>query len=193
MRTFELLLIALGLSMDAFAVSVASGATMKRLHLPNALKMGLFFGGFQALMPVLGWAAGLSARSFMSGWDHWIAFGLLAAIGGKMLWEAFKIKEEEECGGPKTCPFDTGTLTVLAIATSIDALAVGITFSVLSVSIITPVLVIGLITFAMSVGGVKIGSAGGHFFEHKMEAAGGVVLIVIGLKILLGHLGLLPF
>lgn len=190
MRTFELLLIALGLSMDAFAVSVASGATMKRLHLPNALKMGLFFGGFQALMPVLGWAAGLSARSFIAGWDHWIAFGLLAAIGGKMLWEAFKIKEEEECGGPKTCPFDTGTLTVLAIATSIDALAVGVTFSLLSVSIIAPVLVIGLVTFLMSVGGVKIGSAGGHFFEHKMEAAGGFILVAIGLKILLEHLGL---
>jgi putative Mn2+ efflux pump MntP len=193
MRTFELLLIALGLSMDAFAVSVASGATMKRLHLPNALKMALFFGGFQALMPVLGWLAGLGMKSFISGVDHWIAFALLSAIGGKMLYESFKIKEEEECGGPKTCPFDTGTLTVLAIATSIDALAVGITFSVLSVSIIAPVLVIGLVTFLMSVGGVKIGSAGGHFFEHKMEAAGGVILVAIGLKILLGHLGFISF
>ncbi len=189
MKTLELLLIALGLSMDAFAVSVASGATMKRLHLPNALKMGLFFGGFQALMPVLGWLAGLGMKSFISGVDHWVAFGLLTAVGGKMLYEAFKIKEEEDCGGPKTCPFDTGTLTVLAIATSIDALAVGVTFSVLAVSIITPVLVIGLVTFLMSVAGVKIGSAGGHFFEHKMEAAGGFILIAIGLKILLGHLG----
>ena len=191
MKTLELLLIALGLSMDAFAVSVASGATMKRLHLPNALKMGLFFGGFQALMPVLGWLAGLGMKSFISGVDHWVAFGLLTAVGGKMLYEAFKIKEEEDCGGPKTCPFDTGTLTVLAIATSIDALAVGVTFSVLAVSIITPVLVIGLVTFLMSVAGVKIGSAGGHFFEHKMEAAGGFILIAIGLKILLEHLGVL--
>jgi len=190
MNTPELLLIALGLSMDAFAVAVASGATMKRLHLPRALKMALFFGGFQALMPVLGWLAGLGMKSFISGVDHWIAFGLLTAIGGKMLYEAFKIKEEEDCGGPKTCPFDTGTLTVLAIATSIDALAVGVTFSVLSVSIITPVLVIGLVTFAMSVGGVKLGSSGGHFFEHRMEAAGGLILIAIGLKILIGHLGL---
>jgi len=176
--------------MDAFAVAIASGATMKRLHLPDALKMGLFFGGFQALMPVLGWGAGLSMRSFISGWDHWIAFGLLLGVGGKMLYEAFQMKEEEECGGPKTCPFDTGTLTVLAIATSIDALAVGLTFSLLALSIIGPVLVIGLVTFFMSVAGVKIGSAGGHFFEHKMEAAGGIILIVIGLKILLGHLGL---
>lgn len=190
MAVIEILLVALGLSMDAFAVSLASGATMKRLHLPNALKMGLFFGGFQALMPVLGWGAGLSMKDFISGWDHWIAFGLLSAVGGKMLYEAFKIKEEEECGGPKTCPFDTGTLTVLAIATSIDALAVGLTFSLLQLSIIGPVLVIGLVTFLMSVAGVKIGSAGGHFFEHKMEAAGGFILIAIGLKILLGHLGL---
>ncbi|MDD2804450.1 MAG: manganese efflux pump MntP family protein [Elusimicrobiales bacterium] len=191
MQTPELLLIALGLSMDAFAVAVASGATMKRLHLPNALKMGLFFGGFQALMPVLGWLAGLSLKGFISGVDHWIAFGLLSAIGGKMLYEAFKIKEEEECGGTKTCPFDTGTLTVLAIATSIDALAVGVTFAALAVSIVTPVLVIGAVTFAMSVAGVRLGSSGGHFFEHKMEAAGGLILIAIGLKILAGHLGLL--
>lgn len=175
--------------MDAFAVSLASGATMKRLHLPNALKMGLFFGGFQAFMPVLGWAAGLSMKNFISAWDHWIAFVLLSAVGGKMVYEAFKLKEEEECGGPKTCPFDTGTLTVLALATSIDALAVGLTFSLLRVSIITPVLVIGLVTFLMSVAGVKIGSKGGHFFEHKMEAAGGFILIAIGLKILLKHLG----
>lgn len=190
MPAIEILFIALGLSMDAFAVAIASGATMKRLHLPNALKMGLFFGGFQALMPVLGWGAGLSMRSFISGWDHWIAFGLLLLVGGKMLYESLQLKEEEECGGPKTCPFDTGTLTVLAIATSIDALAVGLTFSLLSLSIIGPVLVIGLVTFLMSVAGVKIGSAGGHFFEHKMEAAGGVILIAIGFKILLGHLGL---
>lgn len=192
-KLLEILLIALGLSMDAFAVAVASGATMKRLHLPNALKMALFFGGFQALMPVLGWAAGLSLKAYITAWDHWLAFGLLAAIGGKMLYEALKIKEEEECGGPKTCPFDNGTLTVLAIATSIDALAVGLTFSVLQVSIVAPVLVIGLVTFVMSVAGVRLGSVGGHFFEHKMEAVGGVVLIAIGLKILLGHLGFISF
>lgn len=190
MKTLELLLIALGLSMDAFAVAVASGATMKRLHLPNALKMGLFFGGFQALMPVVGWGAGLSLKGVISGVDHWIAFGLLSAIGGKMLYESFKIKEEEDCGGPKTCPFDTGTLTVLAIATSIDALAVGVTFAALAVSIVTPVLVIGAVTFAMSVAGVRLGSSGGHFFEHRMEAAGGAILIAIGLKILAEHLGL---
>ncbi|MDO8804651.1 MAG: manganese efflux pump MntP family protein [Elusimicrobiota bacterium] len=188
MKLVEILFIALGLSMDAFAVSVASGATMKRLHIPNALKMGLFFGGFQALMPVLGWAAGLSMKNFISGWDHWIAFCLLSAVGGKMLYEAFKIKEEEECGGEKTCPFNTGTLTVLAVATSIDALAVGLTFSLLQVSIIAPALIIGLVTFLMSVAGVRLGTTGGHFFEHKMEAAGGLILIGIGFKILFSHL-----
>jgi len=188
-NTFEVLFLALGLSMDAFAVSVASGATMKRLHLSNALKMGLFFGAFQAIMPVIGWLAGLGMKNFIAGVDHWIAFFLLAAVGGKMLYEALQLKEEEDCGDKKSCPFDTGTLTVLAIATSIDALAVGITFSLLSVSIVAPVLLIGLVTFLMSVGGVKLGTAGGHFFEHKMEAAGGVVLILIGLKILLEHLG----
>lgn len=189
MRTFKILVIALGLSMDAFAVSVASGATMKRLHIPDAVKMGLFFGGFQALMPALGWAAGLSMKAFISDWDHWLAFFLLSAVGGKMVYEAFKIKEEEDCAG-RNCPFDTGTLTVLAIATSIDALAVGLTFSLLQVSIVAPVLTIGLVTFLMSVAGVRLGSAGGHFFEHKMEAAGGFLLIGMGLKLLLSHLGL---
>ena len=188
MKLLEILFIALGLSMDAFAVAVASGATMKRLHLPNALKMAVFFGGFQALMPVLGWAAGLSMKSIIAGWDHWIAFGLLAAVGGKMIYEAFEIKKEEECGKDKTCPFDTGTLTVLAIATSIDAQAVGLTFSLLQVSIIAPALIIGVVTFFMSVAGVKLGSAGGHFFENKMEIAGGLLLIGIGFKILFDHL-----
>ncbi|MEK7722413.1 MAG: manganese efflux pump MntP family protein [Elusimicrobiota bacterium] len=189
MKLLEILLIALGLSLDAFAVSAASGATMKRLHLPNALKMGAFFGGFQALMPVLGWAAGRSMKNFITGWDHWIAFGLLSAVGGKMVYEAFKLKEEAECAGDKTCPFNTGTLTVLAIATSIDALAVGLTFSMLQVSLIAPVLIIGLVTFLMSVAGVRIGSTGGRFFGHKLEAAGGFILIVMGLKILAEHLG----
>ena len=190
MKLLEVLFIALGLSMDAFAVSVASGATMKRLHFPNAMKMGLFFGGFQMLMPVAGWAAGLRMKNFISAWDHWIAFGLLSAVGGKMIYESFKMKEAEGCPGAKPCPFDTGTLTVLAVATSIDALAVGLTFSLLLVSIIGPVLLIGLVTFLMSVAGVKIGSAGGHFFENKMETAGGLILIAIGLKILSDHFGL---
>ena len=173
--------------MDAFAVSIASGATMKKMNVRSALKMGIFFGGFQAFMPVIGWLAGLGMKNFISEWDHWIAFALLMFIGGKMLWESFVT--EKECEGKKTCPFDTGTLTVLAIATSIDALAVGLTFSMLKVSIAAPAVIIGAVTFALSVTGVKIGSAGGHFFENKMEALGGAVLILIGFKILLQHLG----
>ena len=186
MKMVEILLIALGLSMDAFAVSLASGATMKRLEIKNALKMGLFFGGFQTLMPVIGWLAGIGMKSFISGWDHWIAFGLLTLVGGKMIYEAMQMEEAEK---GETSPFDTGTLFILAVATSIDALAVGITFSVLSVSIIMPVIVIGLVTFALSAAGVHLGVKGGHFFEGKIEIAGGLILFGIGLKILLEHLG----
>lgn len=191
MHPAEVFFIALGLSVDSFAVAIASGATMKRLHLPHALKMGLFFGGFQALMPAAGWAAGLTLQKAISGWEPWLAFFLLAGVGGKMIYGSLKMKEEEDCGAPgRTCPFDTGTLTVLAVATSLDALAVGFTFSLLNVSIAGPVLVIGLVTFLASVAGVKIGSAGGHFFENRMETAGGLVLVAIGLKILLGRFGL---
>ncbi len=160
---------------------------MKKLEMKNALKMGLFFGGFQAIMPVIGWLAGIGMKSFITGVDHWIAFGLLTLIGGKMIYEAMKIKPEEE-SGPGSRPFDTGMLFILAVATSIDALAVGITFSVLSVSIILPALVIGGVTFVMSVTGVRLGVKGGHFFENKIEVAGGLILFGIGLKILLDHL-----
>lgn len=186
MKMLEILLIALGLSMDAFAVSLASGATMKRLELRNALKMGLFFGAFQALMPVIGWLAGIGMKSFIAGWDHWIAFGLLTLVGGKMIYEAMEIKEADEGG---KSPFDTGTLFVLAVATSIDALAVGVTFSMLSVSIVLPVIIIGTVTFALSAAGVQLGVKGGHFFEGKVEIAVGLILFGIGLKILLEHLG----
>jgi len=186
MKMVEILLIALGLSMDAFAVSIASGATMKRLEIKNALKMGLFFGAFQALMPVIGWLAGIGMKSFIAGWDHWIAFGLLTLVGGKMIYEAMEIKETEEGRGS---PFDTGTLFVLAVATSIDALAVGVTFSMLSVSIVLPVVIIGLVTFALSAAGVRLGVKGGNLFEGKIEIAGGLILFGIGLKILLEHLG----
>ncbi|MDT8286297.1 MAG: manganese efflux pump MntP family protein [Elusimicrobiales bacterium] len=189
MPLVEMLLLALALSMDAFAVAVASGATMSRLNVPHALKMGAFFGGFQAMMPVLGWLAGRGMKDYIERFDHWLAFGLLAAIGGKMIYESLRIKEEEECGGEKACPFHTWTLTVLAVATSIDALAVGLTFSFLRVSIAAPVLVIGGVTFLMSLAGVRLGAAGGHFFEHRMEAAGGAILILIGFKILFSHLG----
>jgi putative Mn2+ efflux pump MntP len=183
-KTLEILLIALGLAMDAFAVSIASGATMKRLEIKNALKMGLFFGGFQTFMPVIGWFAGIGMKTFITGWDHWLAFGLLTFVGGKMIHEALCHEKSEESANSR--PFDTGALLILALATSIDALAVGITFSVLSVSILVPVLVIGLVTFCFSVAGVQLGVKGGHFFENKVEIIGGLILFAIGLKILLG-------
>ena len=138
-------------------------------------------------MPVIGWFAGIGMKSFITGWDHWLAFGLLTLVGGKMIYEAMWIKEDE-LRGAKKCPFDTGVLLILALATSIDALAVGITFSVLSVSIILPVIIIGLVTFILSAAGVQIGVRGGHFFENKIEIAGGLILIGIGGKILVSHL-----
>ncbi|HCE97552.1 MAG: hypothetical protein A2X34_10110 [Elusimicrobia bacterium GWC2_51_8] len=187
MKTLEILFIALGLSMDAFAVAVAGGATMKKLHIPRALKMGFFFGGFQVIMPALGWLAGFRLKNYISGFDHWVAFGLLGFIGGKMIYESFEMEEEQNCAG-KPSPFDTGTLTMLSIATSIDALAVGLTFSMLTVSIAGPALIIGLVTFIVSIFGVALGSKVGHFFEKRIEALGGLILIAIGLKILFEHL-----
>ena len=184
MKTLEVMLIAFGLAMDAFAVAVASGATMKELNVRHALKMALFFGAFQTFMPVIGWFAGVGMKSYISGWDHWLAFGLLAFVGGKMILEGLELKGERN-----SCrPFDTGTLLVLSVATSIDALAVGITFSVLGVSILMPVLVIGLVTFLLSAAGVRIGVSGGHFCENRIGILGGVILLAIGVKILLTHL-----
>ena len=185
----EILLIALGLAMDAFAVSIVSGAAMRRIKVRNALKMALFFGLFQAVMPLAGWLAGHTLRNYIGAFDHWIAFGLLTIIGGRMVYGSFRLKEDSDCAGSSSCPFDTGTLTMLSLATSIDAMAVGITFSMLSVSVLLPVAVIGAVTFVLSGAGVYIGARGGHLFESRVEAAGGLILIGIGLKILLEHTG----
>jgi len=176
--------IAVGLAMDAFAVAVASGFSLEKLQVRQALRMALFFGGFQMLMPVVGWLAGLSLRNFITGYDHWVAFALLGFIGGKMIYESFSLTDRKKSADP----FRPAMLLVLAIATSIDALAVGITFAFLTVSIIRPVLIIGVITFALSFTGVYLGRRLGHLFERKIELFGGVVLIAIGLKILLEHL-----
>jgi len=185
MGIVELLLIAVGLSMDALAVSVASGALIRELRIKHALKIGLFFGGFQALMPFIGWLCGVRLKAYISGVDHWIAFIILAFIGGKMIYEAFELKEDT-CR--KADPCDTRLLFVLAVATSIDALAVGLSFSLLGMTILMPVLVIGAVTFAISFAGVYAGNRFGHLFENKIEIAGGVILIAIGLKILIEHL-----
>lgn len=190
----ELVLLAVGLSMDAFAVSICKGLGMKKINLKVAVVLGLFFGGFQAGMPVIGWALGSQFMGIIGPIDHWIAFILLAFIGGKMLWEAFTEGEDEgedEGDGKDAEKIDLGEYMILAIATSIDALAVGISFAALSVDIMPAVSLIGITTFIFSVAGVVIGHTFGARYEKPATIVGGVVLIFIGLKILLEHLGIL--
>ena len=184
METVTIIVLALGLAMDAFAISIICGATYRQLHIRHAVRMALFFGGFQAVMPLIGSLAGLTVRTYIEGYDHWVAFTLLAAIGGKMIYESFKIKSAEKTFDPSNIL----TLLVLAVATSIDALAVGITLSLITTSIAIAVTIIGLVTFALSYLGVSIGKRFGHFFESKIEALGGIAIIAIALKILATHL-----
>lgn len=186
----ELVLLAVGLSMDAFAVSICKGLGMKKINLKVAVVLGLFFGGFQAGMPVIGWALGSQFMSIIGPIDHWIAFILLAFIGSKMLWEAFT-EDEDEDDGKDAEKIELGEYLILAIATSIDALAVGISFAALSVDIVPAVSLIGITTFIFSVAGVAIGRIFGARYERPATIVGGVVLILIGLKILLEHLGIL--
>lgn len=190
MGLVELLLIAVGLSMDAFAVSICKGLGMKRVNLKVAVTLALFFGGFQALMPLIGWALGSQFLGIIGPIDHWVAFVLLAVIGGKMLWEAFGEGDEESDGKPAD-RIDLGEFLILAIATSIDALAVGISFAALAVDIVPSVALIGVTTFALSIAGVFVGNFFGSRYERPASIVGGVVLILIGTKILLEHLGIL--
>lgn len=189
----ELLLVGVGLSMDAFAVSVCKGLCMKRLNMRQALVIALFFGGFQALMPLIGWALGTQFEQFITPVDHWIAFGLLLIIGAKMLWDSFHGDDDEQLSCAVDGRLDLRELTMMAVATSIDALAVGITFAFLRVDIVVSVVVIGVTTFALSLVGVAVGHRFGARYEKTATIAGGVVLILIGLKILLEHLGILAF
>ena len=191
MGIIELALIGAGLSMDAFAVSVCKGLGMKRLNMRQAFVIALFFGVFQAVMPVIGWVLGTGFQSYISPVDHWIAFALLAFIGGKMLFDAFHDDKRDDDAASANAPLDLKELTMLAIATSIDALAVGITFAFLQVDIVPAVTLIGVITFALSFAGVVIGHFFGARFEKPATIVGGVVLILIGLKILLEHLGVI--
>jgi putative Mn2+ efflux pump MntP len=184
MSIITIIALAIGLSMDAFAVSITSGLTMKVMKIRYALRIALFFGLFQTIMPILGYLAGLSIRRYIESFDHWIAFGLLSAIGIKMIYESFSLDKDEKSMNPD----DLFLLLILAIATSIDALAVGLSISLLKVDIIKPAVIIGIITFAISFGGVILGRTVGHLFEKKIEILGGLILIGIGLKILLGHL-----
>ena len=184
MDIISIIFIAFGLAMDAFAVSITSGSTIKSLKINNALKIGIFFGLFQAIMPLIGWLAGLSFRDFISGVDHWIAFGLLSVIGCKMIYESSKM----ELNKKKINPLNVYVLLMLSVATSIDALAVGLSLSFLNVSIALPAIIIGIVTFLLSVLGVYFGNRFGHYFERKIEIIGGLILICIGIKILIEHL-----
>lgn len=186
MDLIELFLIAVGLSMDAFAVSVCKGLAMPKCTFKKAAIVGLWFGGFQALMPAIGYILGAQFQEAIASIDHWIAFVLLALIGGNMIHEALDNDEEEA-----DASLDVKTMFLLAVATSIDALAIGITFAFLKVNIIPAVCFIGIVTFIISFAGVKIGNVFGARYKNKAEIVGGVILILFGLKILLEHLGFL--
>jgi len=186
MSLASLFIISVGLSMDACAVAICKGLAMQKSSFRKSLLVGLWFGGFQALMPAIGYLLGSQFEKYIVNIDHWIAFILLGIIGGNMIKEAFS--KEEECADASLAAKD---MFLLAVATSIDALAVGVTFAFLQVQIIPAVLFIGIITFILSTLGVKIGNIFGCRFKSKAELAGGIILIIMGTKILLEHLGIL--
>ena len=188
MNLAELFLLAVGLSMDAFAVSVCKGLAMKKATLRSMAIVGAWFGGFQALMPLLGYCLGTVFAGYITAFDHWIAFALLALIGAGMIREA---RGGEESGSGASLAFRT--MLLLAIATSIDALAVGVTFAFLDVNLPFAIGFIGAVTFVLSAAGVHVGARFGAKYKARAELTGGIILILLGLKILLEHLGLLPF
>ena len=188
MGFFELFLIGIGLSMDAFAVAICKGLGMERINKRDTLLLALFFGGFQALMPLTGYLLGSRFASYIERWDHWIAFVLLAFIGGNMIRESREQEEEEakHCGSIRY-----RELFTLAAATSIDALAVGVSFAFLGVRIAPAVTLIGCTTFVLTLVGVWVGNLFGSRYKSRAELTGGIILILIGVKILLEHLGVL--
>ncbi len=187
MSLLELLIIAIGLSMDAFAVSIGKGLSVTKIKLSHALKVGLWFGGFQALMPLIGYLLGSTFADIVSAYDHWVAFVLLALIGGNMIKEAFEKDDECDCNKKEKNCFGFVTMLTLAVATSIDALTIGVTFAFFKVAIIPAIITIGITTFLFSVAGLKIGHIFGCKYKSHAELFGGVILILIGLKILLEH------
>ena len=189
----ELFLLGIGLAMDAFAVSVCKGLGMRRLNKKQTLIIGLYFGGFQALMPLIGWLLGSQFQKYITSIDHWIAFILLGFIGGKMMIEAIREWNEEETVDVIDAPLDHKNMLVLAVATSIDALAVGITFAFLDTPIIEAITIIGITTMVISIIGVVVGNFFGSRYKSKAEFIGGLILVLLGLKILLEHLGILVF
>ena len=187
MDIISLLLLAVGLSMDAFAVSVCKGLALKKVSLRHMCIVGAWFGGFQALMPSLGYLLGSRFEQYITAIDHWIAFVLLVLIGANMIREALSKEEAEEANASLAFK----TMLLMAVATSIDALAVGITFAFLSVHIVPAALTIGATTFLLSAAGVKVGSVFGLRYKKRAEIAGGVILCLLGVKIVLEHLGVL--
>lgn len=192
MELITIIFIGLALSMDTFAVSVASGIALKQMRVRHAVKIALFFGGFQALMLFIGWLAGAGLKTFISAFDHWIAFSILSFVGGKMIYESLKLEKlERAANGEHSRTIDPSNIYYLlffSVSTSLDALAVGFSFILLKISIATPVIIIGIITFLVALAGVYIGDRVGHFFEKKVALAAGLILIIIGIKILLEHL-----
>lgn len=182
MELVTIFLIALSLAMDAFAVSISNGVSVRGFGKKEAAKQGLYFGGFQFLMPLIGWFLGTSVKTYIESVDHWIAFALLAVIGGNMIRES--LREEEEEGESS---LTAKVLLLQAVATSIDALAVGISFAILDVNILQAALIIGVVSFMLSYMGGMLGRQLGNFLQAKAEIAGGIVLILIGCKILLEH------
>ncbi len=201
MSLIELFILAVGLSMDAFAVAICKGLSLRKVSLKECTKVGLYFGGFQAGMPLIGYFLGVQFKDYITSIDHWIAFILLSFIGINMIREAMNKDEDESIvnlaeaavGEEEVNELGFKNMVMLAIATSIDALAVGVTFAFLQVDIVPAVLFIGIVTFALSAIGVKIGNVFGTKYKSKAEAAGGIILILIGLKILFEHLGIFPF
>ncbi len=184
MNMLSIVGMAFALAMDAFAVSITGGVVIKERKVRHAVRIALFFGGVQTVMPFLGWLAGAGLRDWLGGFEHWLAFGLLTFIGCKMIYEAFKLEPIERTRNILA----VSVLLLLSIATSIDALAIGVTLSVLDEPIMLPAIIIGVITFAVSLIGVFIGDRFGHLFESKIEIVGGLVLMGIGVKILVEHL-----
>ena len=187
MSLTELFILAVGLSMDAFAVAVCKGLSMQKMEWKKAVVIGLYFGGFQGMMPVIGYLLGVQFQDKIIAIDHWIAFVLLGLIGANMVKESMD-KEAEETDDSVSFQ----SMSVLALATSIDALAIGVTFAFLNVQIVPAVSFIGVVTFVLSMAGVKIGNVFGCRYKSKAELAGGIILILMGTKILLEHTGLLP-
>ena len=193
MGFIELLLIGVGLSMDAFAVSICQGISMTKIKWGHALTVGLYFGGFQALMPFTGWMLGSQFAGRIQQYDHWVAFVLLVLIGGNMIREALSGEEDEAEDAASGAGLDHKKLFLMAIATSIDALAVGVTFAFLDTAILPAIGIIGTTTFFISVAGVAVGCWFGARYKKRAEITGGVILVLLGVKILLEHLGVIGF